>query len=361
MHVSELLDFNKLNRLVEEKFISASPHPSGQLKIYNYTPRAQFTWRTPADWPTEALYARGLILDTEGNIIARPFRKFFNWSEWRGQIPCEEYRVTEKMDGSLGVLYKDPTDGQPAIATRGSFVSEQAQWATKTYRERYSGFPLEHNLSDYTYLFEIIYPANRIVVDYGSTEDLFLLTAIHNRSGWEHPSMLSGFKGPKVPEHSISNLDELFEIEAAKKANREGFVVAFMNGLRLKVKFEEYVRLHRIVTNVSNKTVWEFLKTGRSFDELLERVPDEFNDWLRKTIHDLQVAYDDIDTAAKNEYASVQARLEDKNDRKAFAMLANQSRYRDILFAMLDQKEYAERIWRRIQPDFRRPFKEVVE
>ena len=38
---------------------------------------------------------------------------------------------------------------------------------------------------EYTYLFEIIYPSNRIVVDYGSSRRLVLLAAVHTQTGIE--------------------------------------------------------------------------------------------------------------------------------------------------------------------------------
>ncbi|HRF99146.1 MAG TPA: hypothetical protein PLZ51_28235, partial [Aggregatilineales bacterium] len=74
-----------------------------------------------------------------------------------------------KMDGSLGILYR--WQGAYYIATRGNFDSDQAIWATIFLRTHYD----LHNLADeYTLLFEIIYPDNRIVVNYGQRQDLVL-------------------------------------------------------------------------------------------------------------------------------------------------------------------------------------------
>ena len=49
----------------------------------------------------------------------------------------------------------------------------------------------------------------------------------------------------------------------------EGFVVRFKNGFRMKIKGEEYCRLHSILTNISSRNIWEHLKNNDSFDEIL--------------------------------------------------------------------------------------------
>lgn len=46
------------------------------------------------------------------------------------------------------------------IATRGSFESDQALWATEWIQKRFR--PVDF-LAGYTYLYEIIYPENRVV------------------------------------------------------------------------------------------------------------------------------------------------------------------------------------------------------
>jgi T4 RNA ligase (RNA_lig_T4_1). len=97
--------------------------------VLNYTEEVQFNKR----WDSITLASRGLILDTAGKIIARPLPKFFNMEELPS-IPNEPYEVHEKLDGSLGILYW--LDGQPAIATRGSFTSWQAEEATKVLHEK---------------------------------------------------------------------------------------------------------------------------------------------------------------------------------------------------------------------------------
>jgi hypothetical protein len=77
-------------------------HPTLPLFIHNYSEKTQFDKR----WDEVTMSCRGLILDNNGDVIARPWKKFFNYGEGRLKIddvmPVE---VTDKMDGSLGILY----------------------------------------------------------------------------------------------------------------------------------------------------------------------------------------------------------------------------------------------------------------
>ena len=92
-----MIDINKLNELVNQKYVSVQKHPEADLYIYNYTQNAQYE----GFWNQITLMCRGLILDGQGNIIARPFPKFFNLEEHQPEeIPKENFEVFEKMDGS---------------------------------------------------------------------------------------------------------------------------------------------------------------------------------------------------------------------------------------------------------------------
>ena len=163
--------FHQLPGLVADRTISARPHPRFPLVIYNYTIKAVFT--PPVDWTDAMRDCRGLILDLEGNIVGRPFRKFWNYSQVLDQVPADEpFEVWEKVDGSLGIIAS--YEGERVVATRGSFDSDQAKWLSEW---------LDRNHPDFlpggeTWLTEIVYPANRIVVDYGQREDAILLSVM---------------------------------------------------------------------------------------------------------------------------------------------------------------------------------------
>jgi RNA ligase len=365
----------ELNQLIADGYIKVNKHPTADLFIYNYTSKTQYEHV----WNYWTLTCRGLIMDKDYNIVARPFQKFFNLSEFENQvIPNENFEVYEKMDGSLGILYW--LDNKPFIATRGSFISEQAQEATQMLNTQYAHvIPLLDKSK--TYLFEIIYPENRIVLDYGNKRKLVLLAIIDTQTGTESPvetfhgtslskaetplskegTSLSRAETPlpkegtSLPTHFFpivkryDGLNDLLKLKQLEEENKEGFVVKFKDGFRLKVKFDEYQRLHRIVTQMSNQDVWEYLKDDKDFAPLLERVPDEFYDWVKDTKAQLLEKYSEIEASAKEDFKVLE-------NRKETALYFMQCQYPTVMFKMLDGQNYEQTIWKIIKPDYQKPF-----
>jgi RNA ligase len=326
--------------MLDERLVIVQKHPDADLFIYNYTNKAQYD----RIWNEITLQSRGLILDADLNIVARPFKKFFNLEEHpESEIPDEPFEAYEKIDGSLGILYW--LNDRPYIATRGSFISDQAIHASKILHERYPHTfdRLDRNA---TYLFEIIYPGNKIVVDYGDKDDLILLAVIHNITGEDLPAPDIGFPIAK----KYNGINDLKLLTSLEEENKEGFVIKFKNGLRVKVKFAEYLRLHRIVTGVSNLVIWEHLAEGRSFEDLLEKVPDEFYEWVKKTSDELTTQYNDILIDCQNSFKQFTAR-------KDTALYFQAQKYPAVLFAMLDGKPFDKIIWKMVRPQYAKPFK----
>lgn len=334
-----MLDKDLLQDMIAQQYVSKRKHPNADLYIYNYTAKAQYDWV----WNDVTRKCRGLIMDSSDNVIARPFEKFFNLDDTT-ELPLEPFVVTEKMDGSLGVLYW--IGDKPYIATRGSFESDQAVKATELLHSKYAHV-IDRLDRELTYLFEIIFPANRIVVDYGSREDLILLATIHTASGQELTITDVGF--PCVQEYT--DVDDVRKLAERQEDNAEGFVISFQNGLRIKVKFEEYKRLHRLVTQVSNVVIWEYLRDGKPFAELIDRVPDEFYAWLSKTKLDIETNYQMIEAESRAAFRN------DFDTRKDAAMYFKTQKYPHVLFAMLDGKDYAPMIWKEVRPKWSQPFK----
>jgi RNA ligase len=334
------MNIAELKQLVEAKYINVQQHPEADLFIYNYSQKTQFEGL----WNDTTLACRGLILNKNNEIVARPFKKFFNFEEYQSaEIPKEEFDVYEKMDGSLGILYW--VDNKPFIATRGSFASEQALWATTFLHQNFSS--VFHLLNrNYTYLFEIIYPSNRIVVDYGQTEDLVLLGVIETAMGQDVALPLDlGFTVVK----KYDGLTDYQQLKNFAADNFEGFVLKFKSGLRLKVKLEEYVRLHRILTNFSTLDIWECLAMGRSFDAFLEHVPDEFYEWVKATKAEIEGNFKQIEDECKAVFKAIE-------DRKEAAEYFKQQKYPMILFKMLDNRPYQQIIWKLVRPIFKKAF-----
>ncbi|MFB9076621.1 T4 RnlA family RNA ligase [Flavobacterium procerum] len=333
-----------LKEMISANYVRVNKHPEQDLYIYNYTQNAQFE----RVWNEITIACRGLILDKDLNVVARPFPKFFNLGEMENEIlPETSFEVYDKMDGSLGILYW--INDQPFIASRGSFSSEQSDKANEMLHGKYkdSWSLLDKNK---TYLFEIIYPENRIVLDYGASEELVLLAVIDTHSGNEFPLEDIGF--PLVEKFDgIKDIQILKEMELA---NKEGFIIKYENNFRIKIKFDEYLRLHRIITQVSNVNIWEYLKTNQSLEEILERVPDEFFSWVKQTKADLEKEFKAIEEECKLDFKVLESRKE-----TAFYFLTCQ--YPNVLFGMLDERDYSETIWRMVRPKFEKPFNREEE
>jgi len=200
---------------------------------------------------------------------------------------------------------------------------------------------------------------NRIVVDYGEMEELVLLAVIDTSSGNEllYHDMVGLYSNlfTVVKKYEMDAVKDLSELKGLEEDNREGFVIRFKNGFRVKVKFAEYVRLHRILTNVSNLTVWEHMKDNYEFNELLDRVPDEFYDWLKRTAAKIQADFNDIERQALLEFLRIY-HVNEITDRALFAEMAKLSDYSSILFRLYDRRQYDNIIWKMIRPVYSKPF-----
>jgi RNA ligase len=380
-----------LEKYHSDGLLHKQTHPTLDLTIWNYSPKVQYERL----WDDITMQCRGLVTNSKGDIVARPFKKFFNYEEHKPEdIPNEDYVVYEKMDGSLGILfyyecelndekryniwfnnnyetgmerffdpnklpdfdnpYYEPTPktkGEWVLATRGSFTSPQSIKG-KEILNKYDISPLR---KDNTYLFEIIYPENRIVVDYGNEEKLVVLGAIHTETGDEVSDSalftMTGLGFEVVTTYKTwGESYDLLKEEISKE--KEGYVIRFKNGFRMKIKGDEYVRLHRILTNISNRDIWEYLKDNKPFDELLEKVPDEFNDWVRETVRDLQNKFDSIKI-------TVEAEFKELINKKEFAEKIKDNPNRSFLFKRLDShsNQLNEMIWDSIYPTYSKPFK----
>jgi RNA ligase len=316
--------------------------------IANYTPKAAYE----GAWNPVTRAARGLIFHSVSEqVLARPFAKFFNYGQ-DGAPPIgytQEVMASNKYDGSLGIAYIAP-DGLPAIATRGSFHSTQARHATHLLRsDSILAEAVELDLErGYTPLFEIIYPENRIVLDYGKLDYLQYLGVMNNVSGAFFPN-----------EEEPIEFGEL--LRRAPRPNAEGYVVWLDQYTAVKIKQADYVALHKIVTNLNEKTVWEQVQKGPDeFRKFVADLPDELQPWADGVAFDLALQYGEIAREVDEWYLhatdTAWARTEagEPVSRKEFALAVQDevpAFYRGLVFASNDGKDYQDKIWKLIEPN----------
>lgn len=338
------MNLSKLNELVAQGYVRAQSHPYLPYTIYNYTEKTNYE----NAWNEVSLACRGLILEDDGTIVARPFPKFFNYGQTGAPVidPAAEVIVTDKVDGSLGILY--PTLTGHAIATRGSFTSEQAEHATKLWHERYAD--TWQPKDTLTYLFEIVYPANRIVIDYGELDMLVLLGAVETGTGNTfHPRDLD-WPGAVADSFPYSTLAAA--LAAEPRPNAEGLVVYVKaTGDRVKIKQEDYLRLHKIVTGLNARAVWEVLAELGDFDAFVAGLPDEFHAWANEVARQLTTDVANAEFDAITAFKKLRSDLGPDCSRKDFAIAAQATGTPALMFALLDGKDITSRLWRDARPD----------
>jgi RNA ligase len=344
---------------VENGWVSKRKHPKYDLWIYNYTTNTQIE----RYWNKTTIMCRGLVLDYMHRIVGRPFPKFFNVDELRTyrnnlhhlfgmkftEIPRLRFTAYPKMDGSLGVIYFNPQSETWELASRGSFESDQAVVGNRLLQTKYADM-LRYLKIGHTYLVEIIYPENRIVLDYKGLKELTLLAVIDNETGldnWDDFRLVSrlGWECVRKQLPHVQYLDQLQYVEPVE--NEEGYVLVFDNGFRMKYKFAEYCRLHKIMTGVTPRRVWEQLRANADLSQWLDKVPDEFYQYVTDIADKIKLRYKSIEDDAKAKLNEV---LSKGGSRKDIANRLVDYDYKSIIFNMLDNKDYSETIWRLVQP-----------
>jgi RNA ligase len=372
MKLTELLDATLLKQMLTEKYVKAQSHPAiPGLTIYNYTDQAMWD----KAWNDVTRQTRGLIVDSDGMIAARPWEKFFNYGEFSGDINPgraaapgtrvldlnSPVHTTDKKDGSLGILY--PTPQGHAIATRGSFQSEQAVRGSFIWWKRYAEMPVPEG---WTLMFEIVYPENRIVLDYAGLDDLILLGAREIETGrviGPDDFRLIPWQGPRTEVFEDRSLAQA--LSRHPRPNAEGVVVRYVTGpdegLMVKIKQDDYVLMHRLITGMNARVVWERLGSGDMIEDIQRGVPEEFHPWIADVGNELQSHGSEIMTAAFADYESVKAQLDKGWTRKDFALAAVRSEYKPLLFLLLDGRDIRQPIWKSIKPSGERSMKYISE
>lgn len=390
----DLIPADELTSAIDAGLVTRKQHPNLPLSIYTYTRTAQYG----RAWTTATLRCRGLIADDNtGEIVAWPFPKFFNVAEhalghdYAQPLPeGEPFEVYDKVDGSLGIVFH--YNDRWHVASKGSFTSEQAMWA----QARISTSDTRALWPDTTYLAEIVYPENRIVVDYGDREDLVLLGA-YGRDGTEIPLKTASVEWLEIgnvvrawPALPLPELLKLAEANARPDGtptsgiSTEGYVIRYASGLRAKAKLAEYVRLHKVLTGITERDIWRMLGmqryadqppklvakalgcavgeitalgTGPSpLDALLDAVPDEFDQWVKSVAARLEFQARQLDDKVTREYAAI-AHL--GADRGVFARAAQRIEDRAVracMFLLLDGRPTGLHLWRAIRPESAAPF-----
>jgi RNA ligase len=226
---------------------------------------------------------RGLIFNLEGDLIRRPFHKFFNFGEREdimGFNPFDRpHTVLEKLDGSM-VTFLPLYDGSFRLATKMGItdVSMQAEIFV-------SDKPVYNDLAKYfvnlhmTPIFEWVSRKQRIVIDY--QEDNLILTAIrHIKTGnyvnYNNLEIYGKMFHIPVVKQEIPTSDFVNYLDnLRKREDIEGMVIRFDDGHMVKIKTELYVSLHRAKSLLENERNVVGLILDDKTDDLISLLPIE--------------------------------------------------------------------------------------
>lgn len=230
-----------------------------QFFIVSYIYNDSELWKDPVN-----LEARGITFDANGNIVSRPFEKFFNINENQfTQIKDLDFidaTYWDKLDGSMitGVLVK----GKLFFKTKKSFYSDVALECQKHFGNDPRYINIHHitkrwKSGAWTPIFEFTSPMNRVIIDYGMEPKLTLLAIRNNLTGeYIDYKILKTFEDydniPVVQKYDVNTIQDILEQDID---GREGYVIQLASGQRVKAKFPSYLTKHRTLDSFNLRTL----------------------------------------------------------------------------------------------------------
>ncbi len=225
---------------------------------------------------------RGVILDEADNwaIVSRPFDKFFNYGEFNAPtLDWKKVRIYEKCDGTMIQMYwyKDEwhvgTPGTPdasgCVGFDGAMTFEELFW--RTWKKTGKGSLPSVRDSHLTFIFELMTPLNRVVVDH--KEPRLTLIGVRSHESGEEYSPNHWKPYDPVHEYIDAPADQTMAtaIEGMNKSfdsidplKQEGYVVVDRDFKRVKLKHPGYVKLHHMVSSTSEKSLMEIVRNGEA-------------------------------------------------------------------------------------------------
>jgi hypothetical protein len=237
---------------------------------------------------------RGIVLEDETyDLVAKGFTRFFNYGECeeeRNKFDWSNFTVTEKVDGSLILLYFYQDHWR--VNTSGSFADGQAGIYNGTWEKLFAEATktsVTHNVisnlnCNYTYIFELCSLFTQVVQIHPTPKAIFLgaYDILNNyeltfEEVKEEANRL-GISKILVPTYNMKSTEDIYSfLEEKEKEDKtyEGVVIRDGHNIRFKIKTEAYVRLHHMCDNgnIANpKHFVPFLVKGEK-DELVTYFP----------------------------------------------------------------------------------------
>lgn len=245
---------------------------------------------------------RGIILDEETLApVCVPFFKFGNYGE--GYVPEIDWasaKTQEKVDGSLIKVWYH--DGKWRVSTNGTIDAYKCPLGLVDFAKMDCPYETFGDLFDVakrrarldfdkldkgnTYMFELVSPYNKVVVNYQDIEIYHIGT--RNNKTFEELNVEIGIKKPK--QYPLHSLEDCIKSASELTFNEEGYVVVDRHWNRVKVKSPAYVAVHHLKGNdeLNIKSVIELIKENE-IEEFLSYFPEYTKaiNLIRKKIDDI--------------------------------------------------------------------------
>lgn len=204
---------------------------------------------------------RGLVVRSDGKIMALPMSKFFNLGEPQcPSLPDEPYTVWEKIDGSLVIFWHD--GGKWRCNTRGSFDNEYVDFALAWWNGRWG---MDDVPKHWTVMGEVCFEDDPMPRAAYKHEGVYTIAVRDRYSGIDLQvdlervfSHLSDMLFAERVEMSINQL-------LGRRGNlegQEGWVIRYESGLRIKVKTAWYLRVFRALSSLTPKRIRDLMVAG---------------------------------------------------------------------------------------------------
>lgn len=196
---------------------------------------------------------RGIKFTTSGSLLSRPFHKFHNYGEnekYTNVSFRDSHYILDKLDGSM--IHSAYLEGELVFMTRMG-ITDHALRAFNLFGRQENYRSLCDVIESYksTPMFEFTAPDNRIVIGYDKPE-LTLLDIRHKETGkyWDREGIIKiaqDYQISSVPGYKGSELGEPKKLieETRKILGKEGIVISFSSGFKVKIKADDYVLKHR--------------------------------------------------------------------------------------------------------------------
>lgn len=290
---------------------------------------------------------RGLVFNSDGKLISRPYHKFHNLNEKEHtQLHNVDFKRShifmEKLDGSM--VHACILNQQIRLMTRAGITDESlaAERFIQNNKDYYSflGFVLTLGWCP---IFEWCSRSKPNVIRYAS--DNLILTGLRALNSGKYADYdymnfaCSLYRIPLVQVFSYKECIESIAEQVKNWTNREGIVIRYNDGEMLKIKSLDYVLKHKARDEINlEKNVLSIILEDK-LDDVLSLLSEEDHKKLSEFQHNFWVGFNDTIFYLKDLYHSVD---HSESDDKQFSLnfvSRHDKKYRSFLFAIHRNKD----------------------